>query len=824
MKTAKTLVAPLFLLTLLQDIGVWGQEPQVPSEESQKPAVVAFVNVNVVPMDRERILPRQTVIVRADRISEIGPADTTDIPEGALQIDGSDKYLMPGLADMHVHIWEDYQRTLFIANGVTTVRNMWGAEYALKLRERIKKGKLIGPTIYTAGPLIDGGPPIWPTSTVVETSEQAAQVVAEHKKAGYDFIKVYSRLSLECYDAIVKAAAKHRIPVVGHVPGAVGLERVLAANQYGVEHLSGYSSILTVEDSPSWEQIDEKRIPHIARVTREAGTWNCVTLILRQARLVSKGAEQDREFPHMNYVPPRIKQRWFERRRYSDPNRRRRVSNRKQMTKALHDAGARILLGSDTPNAYVVPGFSLHQELRILVDAGLTPYEAIKAGTRDAAECLGELDEFGTISAGLRADLILIEDNPLEDVSDAARRIGVMVRGRWFPQSDLQAMLEALVIKHANEENPDGVMISGRWYPRYELEAMADWCKETVDAQNESQREQLVEAILSSNRIFVTGRWQAARAVAMNLTQLGLQAYVAGDATAQAIEKGDLLIVISPTHEWTGTIIYDKASAAKKSGGSVLLLTDRIPSARTRDVADLVFVLGHDFDEAVPLFTHKLLTGTTVLLRQGIPVGKMTYDDANDTYTVHGAGNEIWDPSDQFHFAYHKLNRDGSVTARIDSVEPIDDWTVAGLMIRDTTAPDSAYAAILITPENRVCMYYRSEAGGNTDSVETDPDAITLPHWIKLIRQGKTFKAQHSNDGKTWKDLKGSSAGIEIEIEMDGVAHVGLAVCSEAGPAIAAEAKISGVLFGGDWNPSGKLTNSEDIGYELWNKPERTNE
>jgi imidazolonepropionase-like amidohydrolase len=426
-------------------------ETQAPSEEPQRPAVVAFVNVNVVPMDRERILPQQTVIVLADRISEIGPADTTEIPEGALRIDGRDKYLMPGLADMHVHQHHDYQLTLFIANGVTTIRNMWGEERHLRLREQIKKGKLIGPTIYTSGPLIDGSLPIWSRSTVVETPEQAAQVVAEHKKTGYDFIKVYHGLSLECYDAIIEAAAKHEMPIVGHVPTAVGLEHVLAAGQHTVEHLWGYGGFLQIEDSPSWQQIDETKIPHIAQTTREAGTWNCVTLVVYQKSMSSE--EQERKLAYMKYVSPLVKQRWVEMRRYRDANRSRKMSNMKmsnmkRMTKALHDAGARILLGSDTPNPYVVSGFSLHQELRILVDAGLRPYEAIKAGTRDAAECLGELDEFGTISAGLRADLILIEDNPLEDVGNAARLNGVMARGRWFPQSELQAMLDALAINH----------------------------------------------------------------------------------------------------------------------------------------------------------------------------------------------------------------------------------------------------------------------------------------------------------------------------------------------------------------------------------------
>ncbi len=604
MKMSRILTMLLLVSALSRHVPVWGQEPEAPSDEPQRPAVVAFVNVNLVPMDRERILPGQTVIVRADRISQVGPADTTGIPEGALRIDGRGKYLMPGLVDMHVHQPHDlaYQLTLFITNGVTTIRNMWGQEYNLRLREQIVKGKLIGPTVYTTGPIIDGVP--WSSSsgdlgTFVGTPEQAAQAVADHKEAGYDFIKVIS-LSLECYDAIIEAASKHGMPVVGHV--SVGLEHVLAAGQHSIEHLTGYSSFLRVEDSPSWEQIDETKIPHIAQTTREAGTWNCVTLVCYQKRMSSEEAEQERKLPYMKYVSPLVKQRWVESGRYrdADPNRGRKMSNRKRMTKALHDAGARILLGSDTPNPYVVPGFSLHQELRILVDAGLTPYEAIKAGTRDAAECLGELDEFGTISAGLRADLVLTEDNPLEDVGNAAKCIGVMARGRWFPQSELQAMLDALAIKHATEENPDGVMLRGLWYPRSELEAM-------VDAQNKRKKEELVEAVLSSDRIFLVGSGISeplARSVAMKLMQPGFQAYVAGDATTPEIEKGDLLIAISGTGRTTRT--YNIASAAKSSGAGVVLLTSR-PTSIIGDVSALVFVIGPDFYEAVGPFVDELV-------------------------------------------------------------------------------------------------------------------------------------------------------------------------------------------------------------------------
>jgi 6-phospho 3-hexuloisomerase len=428
-------------------------------------------------------------------------------------------------------------------------------------------------------------------------------LVVEHKKAGYNFIKVYSRLSAEVYDAIIEAAAKHGMPVIGHVPRAVGLKHVLAAGQHSVEHLTGYSGFLQVEDSESWQQLDETKIPHIAQTTREAGTWNCVTLVVYQKRMSSEEADQEPKLAYMKYVSPVIKQRWFWSRRYrdADPNRGRKMSNRKRMTKALHDAGARILLGSDTPNPYVVPGFSLHQELRNLVDAGLRPYEAIKAGTRDAAECLSELDEFGTISAGLRADLILIEDNPLEDVGNVARRNGVMARGRWLPQFELQAMLDALAIKHATEENPDGVMLRGRWYPRTVLESM-------VEAQNESQKEQLVEAVLSSDRIFLTGSGisePVARSAAMKLMQLGFQAYVAGDATMPAIEKGDLLIAISGSGRTV--ITYNIVSAAKSSRARVALLTSQ-PTSPIGDISNLVFALGPDFYEEVGFFVDELVT------------------------------------------------------------------------------------------------------------------------------------------------------------------------------------------------------------------------
>jgi imidazolonepropionase-like amidohydrolase/D-arabinose 5-phosphate isomerase GutQ len=573
------------------------------------PTAIAFINVNVVPMDSERIVPAQTVIVRADRISEIGPANAAEIPEGALLIDGSNKYLMPGLVDMHVHQrregW-DYHLTLFIANGVTTIRNMWGTESVLRLREQIKKGKLVGPTIYTTGPIIDGNPPVWLQSTVVETPDQAARVVAEHKKAGYDFIKVYNNLSLECYNAIIEIAAKLGMPVVCHVPGAVGVEHALAAGQYTIEHLGGYGNFLKFQDSP------QERMK-IAQTTCEAGTWNCPTLVVLDKMVMSRG-EVERELmrTHMKYISPFQKQAWLSLwpKRAEATNRTSRMSKVKKMVKALHDAGANILLGTDTPNPYVVPGFSLHEELRHLVDAGLTPYEAIRAGTSSAAECLGALDEFGTISAGLRADLILVEDNPLEDVGNVDRRVGVMLCGRWFPQSELQAMLDKLAIKFATEENPDGVMLDGQWYPRSILEFIVESYKEEIDVQTESQKEELVQLILASNRIFLVSQgtlWPMARPGVMALKQLGFQAYLAEDPTSPAISKEDLLILFSLSGESTTT--YDIASAAKTAGARIVLLSGLFSKSRVREISDMVIELGPDFYEAAARqFAQEVIT------------------------------------------------------------------------------------------------------------------------------------------------------------------------------------------------------------------------
>jgi imidazolonepropionase-like amidohydrolase len=410
-------------------------------------------------------------------------------------IDGGGQYLMPGLADMHVHTWSEGDFVLFLANGVTTVRNMWGSAQHLQWKKRIEAGELTAPSIITAGPLMDGPPPIWEGSYLVSTPDEARKAVAEQKEAGYDFVKVYNQLSLEVYDAIIGAAREHGLPVAGHVPYDVGLEHVLESRQDCIEHLEGYRELLEADDSPvrgdmsvqnkvrRWNYVDKSKIPAAVEATAEAGSWNCVTIVVYQRLSSPAEAAKMLELPEMKYVDPLMKATWDPTQDYrlqkltqeDFDNIRKGIVILTELTGKLHEAGGRILLGTDTPNPFVVPGFSIHTELKNLVAAGLTPYEAIKAGTRDAAEFVGQLDQWGTIAPGRRADLILVEANPLEDVANAAKRAGVMLRGQWFPEAELQQKIEELAASYTAAKNrfADMPALSSEGEPqfsgRYEL-------------------------------------------------------------------------------------------------------------------------------------------------------------------------------------------------------------------------------------------------------------------------------------------------------------------------------------------------------------------
>jgi imidazolonepropionase-like amidohydrolase len=437
--------------------------------------IVAFVGVNVVPMDSERVEMNQTVIVREGRIAKLGPSPRIEIPENAFVIDGAGKYLMPGLADMHVHLAGEFPEmlSLYLANGVTTVRNMWGSPDILKWRQRIEEGSLLGPRIYTTGPVIDGDPPCRVGMTVITRPEEVEAEVAAEKAAGYDAIKVYSNLSPEVYEAVLSSASRHQMPVYGHTPTRVGLANPLDRGQKSFEHMNDFLYALLPDHSPERAEVVEAfadcahfsprktfgqpfmhanpdRIEPLAARVAKTGAWICPTVVVTQK--MASSADEFTELekkPSMRYVPPAVKYGWWAKMvgvltsDQGDPaGMKEGVHIMLKAVNALHESGAHLLIGTDTFNPFVLPGFSTHEELENFVTAGLSPFDAIAAATRDAAEFIEAAPEFGTVQIGKGADLILGEGNPLQDVKNVSHLKGVMVRGRWFAEDDLRVMLD----------------------------------------------------------------------------------------------------------------------------------------------------------------------------------------------------------------------------------------------------------------------------------------------------------------------------------------------------------------------------------------------
>lgn len=452
------LIAAILMAALLSSTPFQTAIAQTPSAKSE---TIAFVGVSVVPMDRERVLKNQTVVVRGGRIAELGDASKIKVPADAQRIDGSGKFLMPGIVDMHLHLspgegvnndLPGQQLRLLLANGITTMRNMIGGPSHLILRDKINRGELVGPQIFTAGtPLLINNTP---------TVEVAIKSVTDQKKAGYDLLKVHEGLTPEIYEAIVKTAREVGIPFAGHVTATVGLKRALAARQTSIEHLDSYlqSAVpanANIEITPSQivlgetlKHVDEKQLTELAIETTKAGVANTPTLTLFKLIISDAKPEEYLQWNEMKYVPAKMRENFAkqkagtlnipasaeEKKRYGDL--------RNLLIRELHKAGAKILVGPDSPQFFLVPGFATHREMQSLGEAGLSNYAVLEAATRNGAESLGMLKEFGTVEMGKRADLLLLDANPLDAISNAKQIAGVMVRGKWLPKTDLQRLLE----------------------------------------------------------------------------------------------------------------------------------------------------------------------------------------------------------------------------------------------------------------------------------------------------------------------------------------------------------------------------------------------
>jgi imidazolonepropionase-like amidohydrolase len=432
---------------------------------------LAITNVTVIPMTRDTVLRDATIVVREGRITEVGATRNVRVPPGARLMDGRGKYLIPGLADMHTHLYSDgevpdslakYELGVMAANGVTATRFMIGTREHFTLRREVEAGRIVGPQLWLASPQLTGQKDV--NSRVVTTPADAREAVKEMADLGYDFVKLTLFITPPVYDAIVSEAKRQGIRVVGHVDPEVGVARALAAGQQ-IEHLDNYLESVLADSAPmrtsvsdrglfrlkNWESldyVDDAKVDRIAGATARAGIYTCPTLtVFKTAFALGQSEEAIKARPDWGIMPPDLRALYLgAREKYwknpaTEARRMRWVQVRDRLVKAIADSGGKIMAGSDTPEWFFGYGWTLHREMESLVAAGLTPYQALAAATRNPAEFLRASKEWGTIEAGKRADLVLLTANPLEDIRNTSRIEAVVIGGRWLDREERNRMI-----------------------------------------------------------------------------------------------------------------------------------------------------------------------------------------------------------------------------------------------------------------------------------------------------------------------------------------------------------------------------------------------
>ncbi|MCC7131626.1 MAG: amidohydrolase family protein [Gemmatimonadales bacterium] len=433
------------------------------------PGVSVLTGVHVVPMDRDTVLRDVDVLVRDGRIAAIGRR--LAVPAGARRIVGGGRYLMPGLADMHAHLYADeyvadsvapHELGVFLANGVTAARLMIGTPVHLDLRKRIGAGTLTGPGLWIASPQFAGRAD--PHSRVVTTAAQARAAVREVAGLGYDFVKLTVLITPDVYDAVVDEARQAGIRVIGHVDPRVGVPKALEAGQQ-IEHFDGYWESMLADLAPirqsvsdvgvyyprNWQSldwIDDGKLARLVGATARAGVAVTPThtfFVETFAEPVPDSVVKAR--PDWAHIPPKMRDLyWNGRQRYwanppSAARRARYVEVRRKLLTTMVDSGGTILAGSDAPGGLLGYGWTLHRELEHFVRSGLSPYQALRTATVNPAGFLKADADIGTVTVGRRADLVLVEGNPLADIRNTARIGGVMVGGRWLERPELDRLI-----------------------------------------------------------------------------------------------------------------------------------------------------------------------------------------------------------------------------------------------------------------------------------------------------------------------------------------------------------------------------------------------
>lgn len=441
------------------------------SANAHEASTIAFVDATVVPMDRERLIPGQTVVVVDGKIAAMGPAAQVSVPRGARRIDAHGRFLMPALSDMHVHVeGESFDALLspetrkltkdapfedflfpYVANGVTTVQVLSGTHELLPLRGRIAEGSMLAPRLILAR-MIDGPDKAWPPPLAdwVATADEARRATLKAKADGYDKMKVYSFLTKETYDAIIDTARQQNMDVIGHVPNALSVEYMVDAGQKMIAHTEEVAKQADGDYSPG-------KIAYYAKRIADGHVWMTPTLVTTR-RIIDNFTDPETLFSSSEakyFAHPAQKEIWsfitaMNIEIPTDARNKLRDDFEKfqrPLTKVFHDHGGQLMTGTDSMFPRLVPGFALHHELHELVDVGLTPYEALRASTTVPYEYLGEDKHAGTVMVGKRSDLLLVEANPLDDVANAAKIAGVLMRGRWIDRAEIDRRMQVIAAK-----------------------------------------------------------------------------------------------------------------------------------------------------------------------------------------------------------------------------------------------------------------------------------------------------------------------------------------------------------------------------------------
>lgn len=446
----------IWLVTAVSAVLAGGALQAKPQPE--KAAVTVFDQVHVLPMDSDQLLRNQRVLVQGDRIVAIGPAAGLALPQGATVIDGAGRYLVPGLAEMHGHVppmvdfsgmparYLDDVLTLYLAGGVTTVRGMLGHDQQLRLKDDIASGKRLGPTLYLAGPSFN--------QNTVTSAEQARERVRQHKQQGWDLLKIHPGLSLEHYQAIASEAKQQGIDFAGHVPDAVGIEQAILLGSRTIDHLDGYMAALGGFD----KELTAADMAPLVALSKKHNVAVVPTQALWQTIIGASDAAQLQSYDELKYMPARVIAGWQRYVQqpggayYSGDTAVLHAQNRQRLLRALYEADVTILMGTDAPQLYSVPGLSLRRELPLMAAAGISNYDILRSGTVLVGKYFADKDQFGQVAAGQRADLLLLDGNPLDDLSVLYQPAGVMVRGQWLSRATLDSKLAEIAAARRAEK------------------------------------------------------------------------------------------------------------------------------------------------------------------------------------------------------------------------------------------------------------------------------------------------------------------------------------------------------------------------------------